>query len=135
VAFIEWNPRFSVGVAELDQQHQKLVELTNRLHSSMLAGKSSSVLGPILQQLVAYTRGHFAREEQLMQQAGFPGYEAHKRQHELLTAQVVKFVEEMNAKKLGVSIHVVQFLKEWLLGHIQGADQAYAGHMAAKGIR
>ena len=38
-----------------------------------------SIVGEVLVDLVELTGGHFAREEALMREIGFHGYEAHKR--------------------------------------------------------
>ena len=33
-----------------------------------------------------------------------------------------------------LSLDVLQFLKDWLIQHIQGSDQKYRPHLNAKGI-
>jgi hemerythrin len=35
MAFIDWKPEYSVGHAEIDQQHRKLVEIINSLYEAM----------------------------------------------------------------------------------------------------
>jgi hemerythrin len=35
MAFFQWNPECSVGVAEMDRQHRALAEIINRLHETM----------------------------------------------------------------------------------------------------
>ena len=122
----------SVGVAEMDRQHQKLIDLTNRVYEAMLRGKGNDVLGQVVRELVAYTRSHFAAEEALMTQWGYPSLAEHRGKHEDLVAQVGKLATELEEKKLGMSVHVVQFLRNWLVEHIQGTDRGYSSFLARK---
>jgi hemerythrin len=132
MALIEWKPSMSVGVAEMDRQHQKLIELTNRVYEAMLRGKGNEVLGQVVRELVAYTRSHFAAEEALMTQWGYPSLAQHRSKHEELVVQVDKLATELEEKRLGMSVRVVQFLRNWLVDHIQGTDKGYTGFLARK---
>jgi hemerythrin-like metal-binding protein len=62
----------------------------NDLHSDVLTGQSKDALVRILDNLVAYTKGHFTSEELLLQTSGYPDLAAHKAEHERFTAQVAK---------------------------------------------
>lgn len=73
MAFFDWKDSYSVGVKEMDNQHKVLVDLINQLHTAMTAGKGSSVAGPIISEMVRYTKFHFDAEEKLMTTHGYPG--------------------------------------------------------------
>ena len=74
MALIKWTSALSVAVPEIDLQHQKLVSLINQLHESMLSGKGREVLGGVLNELIDYTKRHFADEEELMRRHNYPEY-------------------------------------------------------------
>ena len=60
-----WTDSMSVGVKVLDDDHKKLVDMVNELHDGILEGHRHEALAHVLDQLVHYTKVHFAREEQL----------------------------------------------------------------------
>lgn len=132
--FVIWKDSWLVGVQVIDAQHKNLVSLLNQLHHSMSAGHGKDVLGEILGSLVRYTQSHFATEEQLMQKSGYPDFIAHRREHELLTRQVVDFQRDFEAGKAGVTVDVMQFLRNWLQTHIRESDQKYAPFLQAAGV-
>lgn len=134
MALITWDQSYSVKVAELDGQHQKLFWLVNTLHDAMRAGKGNEVIRGIVEELVEYTQTHFRREEWLMEQTKFPGLALHRVEHQKLMAQVAEYKAALD-KGSGVNTSVVlQFLREWLAKHIHGMDKGYAAHLNAKGI-
>ena len=45
MALIQWNDSLKVGVAEIDKQHQKLVDMINDLHDAMRQGQGNAVPG------------------------------------------------------------------------------------------
>jgi len=125
----------SVGVAVLDDDHKKLVGMLNQLHDGMAAGRSRATLGKVFDELVDYTKTHFAREEQFFAETGYPAAEAHKKQHDELTMRVMDLQTRYNNGALTLSKEVMNFLKDWLAYHIKGHDQEYGPHLNAKGIR
>ncbi len=132
---IEWTDGMSVGVAAFDDDHKKLVAMLNELFDSMQSGAGKDKLGEILDGLIAYTVTHFDREEKMFAEHGFPGAEAHIKQHEDLKAQAVAAQEKFKSGAAAtVSMEVLNFLKNWLVTHIQGSDMAYSAFFKQKGL-
>lgn len=109
--------------------------MVNELYHATQAGHGRESLGKILNSLVQYTRAHFAREEKFFAQTGYPASDAHKHEHDALTKQVLEVQQKYNGGATAtLSLDVMQFLKNWLINHIQGSDQKYRPHLNAKGI-
>ena len=134
MALLEWNDTFSVNVKQVDEEHKKLVELTNKLHDAMRSGQGKMVVGEVLDELVEYTKTHFTHEEALMEKAGYPGLASHKLVHNRLVNQVNDLKTQNEAGKLSLSMEVMKFLKEWLVDHIQGTDKNYSSYLNKNGI-
>ncbi|HUT41897.1 MAG TPA: hemerythrin domain-containing protein, partial [Gammaproteobacteria bacterium] len=75
---IKLEEHLRLNIPEIDAQHEELIALINRLHETMLQGAEKAALDDLLSQLIEHTRTHFATEEQLMSQYGYPAFEAHK---------------------------------------------------------
>jgi hemerythrin len=130
-----WNEKLAVGVKVLDDDHKKLVGMVNQLYDAIQSGHGKDSLGKILDGLVDYTKIHFAREEQMFAQTGYTDSAAHKKQHDDLTQQVIDVQQKYKAGASGtLSLEVMNFLKNWLVTHIQGSDQKYGPHLNGKGI-
>lgn len=131
---ITWTPALSVGVASMDGQHQRLIDLINELYRAMKVGQGSAMVGTVLEELVDYTITHFSQEERLMEQAGYAGLAAHREQHRVLTEQVEALRAKSREGRLGLSVEVLEFLKGWLIDHIEGTDKRYGPELSAHGI-
>jgi len=134
MAIVSWNESFSVNVVQIDQEHKNLVDLTNKLHDAMREGKGKVVVGNVLDELIKYTETHFKNEENLMAKAGYPGLASHKLVHKKLVDQVKDLANKNEAGALSLSMEVMNFLKAWLVDHIQGTDKNYSSHLNKHGI-
>jgi hemerythrin len=131
---MEWSPALSVNVKQFDDQHKKLVNMVNDLHDAMKIGKGNEVLGKILDGLISYTASHFADEERLMTTHAYPGFSAHKVEHEKLVKQVLELQQKFRSGQPILTNNVMTFLKDWLVKHIQGDDKKYGIYFNSKGI-
>jgi len=131
---IRWSDRIKVGVALFDDQHRQLVAMINKLHRAMKTGQAGSGIKLILAELVDYTKTHFKSEEDLMRQHGYQGLREQEEQHNALVEQVAAAQEKIVSGNAMLSMEVMEFLKEWLVNHIQGEDKKYAPFFNAKGI-
>jgi len=134
MALITWSDTLSVKIRQFDDQHKKLVEMVNQLFDAMKTGKGSQVLGEILKGLISYTQSHFAAEERLMKQYGYPEFEAHKKEHNTLVMQVADLQKQFQEGKPVLTQQVMTFLRDWLSKHIQGDDRKYGVYLNGKGV-
>jgi len=135
MAFVEWSDSLGVGVGSIDEQHKKLVGLVNDLHSAIENGQGGHVLGRTLNGLIDYTKTHFAYEEELFAKTGYPDTPAHKQEHDNLCKTVIAVQEKYNSGASDtLSSEVMDFLKSWLINHIQGTDKKYSSHLQANGV-
>jgi len=134
MAYLNWDPQYSVHVKSLDQDHQHLFAIVNQLHEAVHSRRGKQVLQPVLAELLAYTLRHFGREEAIMRSCAYPRLRAHMEQHRIFTAQVEQFSKQYSAGVAAVTAEVLDFLTEWLSSHILDSDQQYGQFLRAKGI-
>jgi hemerythrin len=132
---ISWSDEFSVGIQEIDEQHKCLVELINKLYTGLAAKDNTVAVEQVLDELVNYTRVHFAVEECLMRLFAYPDYDAHKQTHDNLVERVGQFQSQYKSGDHKVGMDLLLFLKEWLLHHISKVDKHYAPHLTKQGVK
>lgn len=130
MAFIEWSDQLSVNNIAIDSEHKKLVNITNKLHEAMSKGEGSKVMENILTELIIYTKTHFANEEKLMRANNYKDLDEHITQHKSFVNEVNKFYTNFKSGSFTISISVLNFLKNWLIDHIQGSDKKYGMSVA-----
>ena len=102
------------------------MEIINRFEKESQRGKGSRVMRAILNDLIGYTQEHFAFEEKLMAETCFTGLELHQSIHRQLLQKVERFQYEFIHNKKRINTEVREFLKYWLLTHIQNEDMEFA---------
>jgi hemerythrin-like metal-binding protein len=134
-SLVKWDPAFSVGITEIDQQHQMLIAMINELQSSVQAGRGRDAQGKILDGLSAYARDHFANEERLFGIYAYPWSISHKAEHQAFTQKVASFIQDYKVGKSDVSSQILTFLSDWLKNHIVSKDKTYSYFFAMKGLK
>jgi hemerythrin len=124
--YFEWDvSRYGINVSAMDQEHEILIGHMNTLHKLHLSGATRTALGSALQELVSYTRKHFANEEDYMSRIGYPGLRSHAQIHEQMIERIAAF--DVDFKHTGkLTDDFFAFLKMWLKAHICGIDVKYA---------
>ena len=135
MALVAWDETFSVGVKSLDGQHTILFGCLNDLHAAMMKGQGQSMTGPLLRKLVEYTHSHFAAEESMMESTHFPGVAEHKAKHRALVAEVENYVARFEKGEITLTLHLMNFLRDWLINHIQKSDHEYGPWLNEHGVR
>ncbi len=133
MTFWPWSSELEVGIAEIDEQHRWLVDLTNKLHDAFQAGADDAEIGDILEGLMDYTMNHFIVEEELFDRLGYPETDAHKQYHNRFTEQVMSLIDRHEAGEV-VGAEALELLKNWLTHHILKVDKAYVEHFRAHGV-
>jgi hemerythrin-like metal-binding protein len=132
-----WDNSLSVGVKKIDDQHKQLFHAVNGLIDAIEENHGQTELKKALDFLTGYVGTHFADEEKLQQQSGYPDYENHKRIHDAFTKSAVALAEEF--VKSGSSEGLVKEVKrkfgDWLVTHIKGEDSKIGAHINGTGFK
>lgn len=130
MALVEWQACYSVANERLDQQHQRLIAMINQLGEAIDTGAEKTTLMKILSDLAGYTKTHFAEEERMLEQCGYPLLAEHREKHAELNRQLADFYRNFYVKTNPQTKEVMDFLQHWLYNHILEQDKAYTLHVA-----
>lgn len=67
---IQWAETYTLGIAEIDEQHRQLVAITDRLFQAIMDEKGEVVLLDILNDIKEYATYHFDYEENCFDRTG-----------------------------------------------------------------
>jgi hemerythrin len=123
MTYMQWSIVLDTGISVIDKQHRRIVEYINTLYDAHQAADNKDT-APILGELIDYTMTHFAFEESLMEEGGYPYLKAHKRVHHLFTKKVGEYVARAKAGE-DVTAELLEMLKRWLFSHIKNDDADY----------
>ena len=133
--YLEWKPEYDVGIESIDRQHRKLVGMINNLQTAVDYSTGEEFERKALDDLVDYTRTHFKYEEGLMEQNGYPDFEAHRAEHERMIATVDEVLETYRQDQDNAMKKAAAFLRAWLINHINGTDKQYSQFLIDKGVQ
>ena len=121
-----WNETYSVGVKEIDLQHQKLLNLITKVDDAIEDGMAIFMIIKILDDMTEYAKEHFADEEEYMKKVGFPGLEDQKKMHQEFIREIKVVSNEISSAHAIHAIGEVQhFLYHWWGKHILEEDKKY----------
>jgi len=135
---IKWNDKFSVNVAEIDNQHKQLFSLAENISSILAVNDGYDHYDEIMDtfhELKRYTLYHFDYEEKLMKNLAYTDFQIHKQEHDNFINEIVKLekINVENEQKL-VMTNILSFILDWISGHILKSDMSYKSFFNENGI-
>jgi hemerythrin len=85
-----------------------------------------------MSRMVEYVRFHFSAEQELLLRVKYPGFQEHKKQHDVLVRDILEAVKGYSEGKKFVPNHFVRTLRDWILGHIAHFDKLYASYIVTQ---
>lgn len=125
---IVWSKDYEVGVNEIDEQHQILVNTLNDANKILASDYSLESLENITKDLLSYALYHFETEEELMSKYDYKtyflsDYETHINQHRNFSAEVASVRKSIKQGNLIEKSDLINFLVNWLINHINNTDK------------
>lgn len=131
---INWQDSFSVGVAEIDIQHKKLLAMINRLIEEQKVLTDPKTIADLLMEMTDYAEEHFRTEEYLMAEYGYEQKTAHEKKHRTFIDTTVSFYSATDIGPNILSNALLEYLSSWLVDHILGEDMKYREFFQDKGL-
>ncbi len=129
----------SVCIDFMNRTHQEEVEIVNSLMKKVaarLSGKQvDTEISQQLMQWLEHTQAHFARENALMQETGFPAFPVHSREHEIALDRmqtVVNMWQENNDIE-NLQDYVFNLWPNWFVAHLNTMDKVTAEYALMNG--
>ena len=122
---VEWSNDLACGVAEVDRDHRKLVDLLNDAYGRMMTGEGGQVAITVANELSGLAARHFADEERLMSRIGYPGLAGHKKIHQDLLDRFGQLFDRFKRGDKGAGTDLFEYLAGWLKEHTFKQDRAF----------
>ena len=134
-----WTEKYSVGVKEIDKQHQHFFEIANEIIA--LAGQEDIATSELLfkiTNLSNYAVYHLLTEENIFKRYNYPEAEAHISAHNAYREKMKGFIAEAEkdgADAKNLALQMAEFAGDWLMNHILAMDKKYEEFMREAGIK
>ncbi|MBS3945161.1 MAG: bacteriohemerythrin [Melioribacter sp.] len=133
MAFIDFTESELVNVKDIDNQHLKMVNIINRIHSGITKNRNYNYTSD-LRVLIDEIEFHFETEERYMKENHFPGYYSHKLEHDRFFTQMVNNFEKMKEdRSINIGEQLISF-KRWFYNHLDLSDKKCGTFLNSKGI-
>lgn len=131
---IEWDDRFSVNISKIDKDHKEFIDIINRAILSRQHNNNYEELAEVLNEVIHHVSRHFIIEEIYMIKFNYPEYHYHRTEHLNFTTKTVTYLNKIAGGDAQIADEMLEYLKYWLVNHIQGADRKYIGCFNENGI-
>lgn len=137
---ITWRDQMSVGHPVIDGDHKALIDILNTFENLTRNGAAFIALDQTFRELAEYTKIHFAREEALQREIGYPLRDTHQEKHRVLVARLLAAYKRFKQKRERLTAEGVDcdhhsyaellgILNAWLLEHILQEDMKLKPHI------
>ena len=135
MALPQWTERLSVGIPQMDKQHQQLLQMFHRLRKLVCENATVDELGPIIRDLLEATAAHCHDEEELLRRHKYPPHAGHTRVHQEIIASLRRdYLHPLAKGKLKLYPHTVDAIADLLITHIRTEDRKYGAYLAARQV-
>ncbi|MBI3569755.1 MAG: hemerythrin family protein [Gammaproteobacteria bacterium] len=122
MSLIEWDEKFSVGVAAVDHEHRELIGLVNETHDRLMRPGDEAAVMDFLGEIYARISAHFALEENIMRARNYDQFDAHKADHERLLDEIRDIMDDYEDDEYFDEEQFAQQLKTWFAEHFGTHD-------------
>jgi hemerythrin len=129
MVLIEWKDEFSVGVPDVDHEHQELIALINELHAAMSSEDSGYTVMDFLGEIYAHVSAHFALEEKIMRKRKYDQYEEHKSDHEDLLDELRDIMDDYEENAYFSDEEFASAVEKWFTDHFKNRDARLHKHL------
>lgn len=117
---VPWSAKYSLGIKDIDEQHQHLFELANRVFK-LSDDNEKEDIKELLVEFSEYMKTHFKDEEEYMRSIKFPELEYHQKLHENIIDTLSNVVKEVSSIS-ELKIKMKDIAKKVLIEHIVDSD-------------
>jgi hemerythrin-like metal-binding protein len=132
---IEWDDKYSVGISRIDDEHKQFIDIINEAIATKEHNDDPEELREVLYNITMYAIKHFSTEENYMIEFKYPEYQYHKEEHHDFSKKAIEYCERVTHGDSQISNEILEYLKRWLVNHIQATDKKYVDCFKRNGLK
>ena len=124
-----WGPNYLTGILVVDEQHEELVSLINKMGDQLSHGDTVfSEIESSFTTLAKYAKYHFTEEQEMMTKVGIDKrhLDSHIQAHQNFLTEVISLHAESSPDNPASLEYLLDFLIHWLAYHILVTDKNMA---------
>ncbi|MDA3867226.1 MAG: cache domain-containing protein [Salinivirgaceae bacterium] len=123
-----------VGIDELDQQHERVIDLLNDTVTSYINAAAKKTIKSQLATFADYLSWHFGNEEQYFETHGYEAIDEHKNEHNAILKEINTQIQSYTKGDAEALQQLLTYAKEKLAQHFTEVDTRYADFLHSKGL-
>jgi hemerythrin-like metal-binding protein len=128
----DFDLEFKLGIDAVDNEHMKLVDMLNDVHSLISEGKKDEARIYFGQTLSNYVNEHFTNEENFMKGMGYPAFDEHKKIHENFKKSFQELAPTIETFDEAAFRQALSDTFTWIITHIGKTDKKYVTFFVSK---
>lgn len=123
---LEWDEKLSVGIPEIDADHQRFICLINELNEAITAHMDMTEIIRRMQSILDDAEAHFAYEESLFSKWSYPVAQEHAQKHAQIMLALRGIIGKLEGGGLEYEwIEAGLKVKQALIEHLLAEDMKY----------
>lgn len=133
---LEWNEGLSMHIPEIDAEHQRFIRLVNALNEAIVGRMAVAEIGKRMRALLEDAAEHFAHEEALFREWGYPQADEHALKHAQIMSALRGIMEDFEHGRTEYEwIEAGLQIKQVLVEHLLTEDMKYRDYYLASGMQ
>lgn len=128
---MQWKDEYSVGIAEIDDQHKGVIEQISVINAAIDNREGWSDVFFKLEKLREHARFHFALEESLMRMHGYPKQAEHVELHKHFLDKLDQL--QMTTLSRQVTMNTINYVSNWYTEHMKTQDKEFVRYIIDTG--
>ncbi len=133
--YIKWNNKYCVGISIIDEEHKNLFGFLNKAIDAKEHSDNKEELKKVLEEMTKYALEHFETEEAYMIEFDYPECRYHSEEHYNFFTKTIAYFDRVVNGDDHISNELIEYLKRWLVNHIQVSDRQYIDCFKKYGLK
>ncbi len=132
---IKWDDKYNVGLSIVDEEHKDFIGILNKAILAKEHNDNPEEIREVLREMTTYALTHFKTEETYMKVCSYPYYQNHKEEHRDFYIETIVYLDKLTKNGSQIANEILEYLKWWLINHIQGTDKKFVDCCKENGLK
>jgi len=123
---IKWESKYCLDIKMIDDQHQHLVNLYNKIVQSHSKKQPPLLVGAFVRGFLDQAKLHFKTEEAELRKINYQNINKHKESNDTFVIKITGYLAEFNKGNESTAEQTLEYIKDWLLNHILHDNRMFA---------